>query len=55
MGFGNYTRIYNNLKWEKKWKAQWENILPVVKTNIEVDFVLEQTGLNINSTTENME
>lgn len=50
LGFGNYARVCNNLQWENKWKTQWDNMLPGIKTNIEVKFVLEQSGLNINST-----
>ncbi|WP_219838422.1 Ger(x)C family spore germination protein [Paenibacillus sp. R14(2021)] len=46
-GFGNYARIFHNTSWESKWKNNWEQRLHSIHTNIDVKFVLEQTGLNV--------
>ena len=49
IGFGYYLRGLHNVSWEEKWKHQWTQLLPTMKTTIRAEFVLTQTGFNFNN------
>lgn len=49
IGFGNYLHGFQNVTWEEKWKHQWPQLLPTIKTTVRAQFVLTQTGLNFNN------
>lgn len=49
LGFGHYLYVYKNVQWEKEWKVQWDQMLSNIKIDIDVKFVIENTGLNIHS------
>ncbi|CAI6087685.1 Ger(x)C family spore germination protein [Cohnella sp. JJ-181] len=49
LGIGNYLYVHKNLQWEKKWKDQWDTMLAKTKIDIDVNFRIENTGLNINT------
>ncbi|MGO4546221.1 Ger(x)C family spore germination protein [Paenibacillus sp. 2TAB23] len=46
-GLGHYLYVFKNTQWEKEWKVQWDQMLPNIKTDINVNFEIDSTGLSI--------
>ncbi|NQX59963.1 Ger(x)C family spore germination protein [Paenibacillus qinlingensis] len=46
---GHYLYVYKNVQWENEWKDQWDQMLPNIKIDVDVNFVIENTGLSIHT------